>query len=222
MKFCVIIINDGRNDYLAQTLKSFSEKVVFPEGSEIYKILIDDRPEGRDLKEIKRLLKKHSINELVLSDKNEGVNATVKKAWSLVPEDVDYIWHQENDFTFLDEVKISELMTVLESPIIVQCALVRQAWFEDEKKAGSLMNTRPQRWKQANHAGIPIVLHKDHFTFNPSIYKRKWIVDIEPFGEYALKNHYLKQNPGLWFSYYGKKEDTHRILHIGERKSGMA
>lgn len=218
MKFCVIIINDGRNDYLAETLKSFKENVVFPEGSEVCKILIDDWPYDRDEKTIKKLAKKYGIDKLVFNPENIGVNRTVRKVWSLVPEDVDYIWHQENDFTFLEKVNIQELMTVLENPIIVQCAIVRQPWFEDEKQAGSLMNTRSGRFKQANAAGVDVVLHKDHFTFNPSLYKRNWLVDLEPFGEYELKNYLIARNPALWFAYYGKKEDNHRVLHIGERK----
>jgi hypothetical protein len=218
MKFCVIIINDGRNDYLAKSLKSFAENVCFPEGSEVTKILIDDWPLERDEKEIKRLAKKYDIKTVVFNEENLGVNQTVRKVWTLIPEDIDYIWHQENDFVFLEKVNIESLMTVLESPIIIQCALVRQAWFEDERQCGSLMNTRPERWKSANVSGIDIVAHKDHFTFNPSLYKRKWLAHINPFGEYDLRNYYMAKNPSLYFSYFGKKEDSHRVLHIGERK----
>jgi hypothetical protein len=218
MKFCVIIINDGRNDYLAETLKSFKENIIFPEGSTINKILIDDWPLERDEATIKALCKKYKIDKLVLNPENLGVNATVKKVWSLIPSDVDYVWHQENDFTFLEKINISDLMTVLESPVIVQCAIVRQPWFNDEKESGSLMNTRPERWRSGNSSGIDIVMHKDHFTFNPSLYKRKWVQDITPFGEYDLRNHLINTNGALWFSYLGTKEDKHRCFHIGERK----
>lgn len=218
MKFCVIIINDGRNDYLAEALKSFKENILFPEGSEVYKIMIDDWPLDRDTETLKKLAKKYKIDKVVLNEENLGVNSTVKKVWSLIPSDVDYIWHQENDFTFLKKVNIADLMIVLESPIIVQCAIVRQPWFDDEKLSGSLMNTRPERWRDGNVSGIEVVLHKDHFTFNPSLYKRKWVQDIFPFGEYDIRNHYINKNGALWFAYLGKKDDQHRCLHIGERK----
>jgi hypothetical protein len=218
MKFCVIIINDGRNDYLAKTLKSFEENVMFPNDAEIYKILLDDWPLERDEKTIKKLCRKYKVDEVVFNEENLGVNATVKKAWSLIPEDADYVWHQENDFVFLERINIHDLMTVLESPIIVQCAIVRQPWFDDEKAAGSLMNTRPERWRPGNVSGIDVVLHKDHFTFNPSLYKRKWVQDFTPFGEYDIRNHYLNNNSALWFSYLGKREDYHRCFHIGEKK----
>jgi hypothetical protein len=218
MKFCVIIINDGRNDYLAQSLKSFSENVIFPEGSEVTKILIDDWPEERDEQTIKKLCKKHKVDKVVFNETNLGVNETVRKVWSLIPEDVDYVFHQENDFVYLEKVEIKTLMKVLDNPIIVQCALVRQAWFDDEKHAGSLMKTRPERWRSANVSGTDIVIHRDHFTFNPSLYKKHWVQDVFPFGEYQLKDFYLRKNPGLYFSYLGTKEDNHRILHIGEKK----
>lgn len=218
MKFCVIIINDGRNDYLEATLKSFKENVIFPEGSTVHKILIDDWPKERNEEELKKIAKKYKVNKVILNEKNLGVNETVRKVWNQIPEDIDYIWHQENDFVFLEKVDIEAFIKILENPIIVQCALVRQAWFEDEKECGTLMNTRPERWRVANVSGTDIILHKDHFTFNPSLYKRKWIVDLFPFGEYQLSAYYLTRNPALYFAYYGKKEDSHRVLHIGERK----
>ncbi len=218
MKFCVIIINDGRNDYLEKSLNSFSENVIFPEGSEITKILIDDWPLDRDEKLIRKIGKKQGVNKYIFNEENLRVDNTVRKIWDNVPSDIDYIFHQENDFIYLEKIHISELVKVLESPIIVQCALARQAWFKDERECGTLFNTRPERFRSGNMSGIDIVMHKDHFTFNPSLYKRKWLVNIEPFGEYQLSHHYLNQNRALWFTYYGKRTDSNRIEHIGEIK----
>ena len=125
MKFCVIIINDGRNDYLEKSLKSFSENVIFPEGSEVTKILIDDWPLDRDEKTIKKIGKKHGINKYIFNETNLKVDKTVNRIWSNVPADIDYIFHQENDFIYIEKIYISELMKVLENHTIVQCALVR-------------------------------------------------------------------------------------------------
>lgn len=218
MKFCVIIINDGRNDYLEKALKSFSENVIFPEGSEVYKIMLDDWPLDRDIKTLEELAKTYGIDKVIYNDTNLGVNENVRKAWGIVPDDTDYIFHQENDFIYLERINIGDLVAIVETPNIIQCALVRQPWFDDELKAGSLMNTRPERFKSANVSGTPIVVHKDHFTFNPSLYKYKWLVDLFPFGEYELRHYFMALNPGLYFSYYGSKEDSHRVLHIGEKK----
>ncbi len=218
MKFCVIIINDGRNDYLEKSLKSFSEKVIFPEGSEITKILIDDWPLDRDEKLIKKIGKKYGVNKYIFNEENLRVDNTVRKIWDNVPSDIDYVFHQENDFIYLEKIYISELVKVLETPTIVQCALARQAWFQDEKESGGLFKTRSERFRSGNASGIDIVMHRDHFTFNPSLYKRKWLVDINPFGEYQLSNYYLSQNSALWFAYYGKRTDKNRIEHIGEIK----
>ena len=51
--FTVLVFHDGRNDYLEQTLSTFSEQVVFPERP--YKILVDDMPEGRDLERLHKI-----------------------------------------------------------------------------------------------------------------------------------------------------------------------
>lgn len=221
MKFCVIIINDGRNDYLERSLKSFSYNVVFPEGSEVYKVMIDDWPDGRNEKELKEIQAEYKIDFIILNEKNLGVNETVRKIWKLIPDDVDYIYHQENDFEYTEKIFISDLIEIASLPNIVQCALIRQPWFEDEVEAGSLMNTRPERFKDANVSGRDIILQRDHFTFNPSLYKKKWttgeVLELKNFGEYAIRDYYINKNGGLWFAYYGKKLDANRVLHIGER-----
>lgn len=218
MKICIIILTDGRNDYLARTLESLESRVVFPEGAEVYKIMVDDWPADRGLKTLKKLVKKYNIDKLVLNEENLGIDKTVQKAWSLVPQDTDYIWHQENDFEYLQKIDVSQMISVLNNPTIVQVALVRQPWFEDEKSSGSLMKTRPHRFKQASVSNVDIVIHRDHFTHNPSIYKTKWIEQMEGYSEYKFKDHLLAKNGVLYFSYLGKLEDGHTILHIGERK----
>jgi GT2 family glycosyltransferase len=218
MKFCIIILTDGRNEYLSKTLESLDENVIFPSDADIFKIMVDDWPDGRDEKSIRKIAKKHKVNKLILNNENIGIDNSVQLAWSLIPDDIDYVWHQENDFVYLEKVDVSKLITILFNPMIVQCALVRQPWYDDEKQSGSLMNTRPQRFRQANISGIDVVVHRDHFTHNPSLYKRKWIEQLKNYNEYFFKDHLLRKNPGLYFSYYGKKEDHHRILHIGEVK----
>jgi hypothetical protein len=218
MKICIIILTDGRNDYLAKTLESLESNVVFPEDAEVYKIMVDDWPADRDLKTLKKLAKKYGIDKLVLNEENTGIDKTVQKAWSLVPDNTDYIWHQENDFEYLQKVDVSQMISVLNNPTIVQVALVRQPWFEDEKDAGSLLKTRPVRFRQASVSNIDVVIHRDHFTHNPSIYKAKWIEQLEGYTEYKFKDHLLAKNGVLYFSYLGKLEDSHTILHIGERK----
>lgn len=218
MKICIIILTDGRNDYLARTLESLETNVVFPQDASIYKILVDDWPVDREEKVIKKLAKKYKVDKVVLNDENIGIDKTVQKAWSLIPEGTDYIWHQENDFEYLNPVNVSEMIQVLENPTIVQVALVRQPWFADEKDAGSLLKTRPARFRQASVSNIDVVIHRDHFTHNPSIYKAKWIEQMEGYSEYKFKDLLLSKNGVLYFAYLGKLEDSHTILHIGERK----
>lgn len=218
MKICIIILTDGRNDYLARTLESLDSKVVFPEGAEVYKVMVDDWPAERDLKTLKKLVKKYSIDKLVLNAENLGIDKTVQKAWSLLPVDTEYVWHQENDFEYLEEIKVLPMIKILENPTIVQVALVRQPWFDDEKDAGSLLKTRPGRFRQASVSNIDVVIHRDHFTHNPSIYKSKWTEQLEGYTEYKFKDHLLEKNGVLYFSYLGKLEDAHKIVHIGERK----
>lgn len=219
MKICVLMFTDGRNDYLERMLESFSENVIFPEDAELKIILHDDMPEKRDTKHLKKLAEKYNISDLMLAQKNGGINESVMRAWRKVPKDTDFIWHQENDFIFKKKVYIDTFIRVLKNPKIYQVACLRQAWYDNEIEKGGIFQCKPAAYRDANAAGVDIVLHKEFFTHNPSLYRRGIIEDLGTgYGEYAFKNHLLKKGTNGWFAFIGKTTDENIVEHIGERK----
>jgi hypothetical protein len=220
MKVCVIIINDGRNDYLQRTLESFCDNVIFPEGCDVYKLLIDDVPAARTGTQLQRLIYFYKIDKCILNDENTGISATVQKAWENVPEDCDYIWHQENDFIFTDKVYIEKFAAVLESPIIYQVACLRQAWSEHEKQYGGIYQSAPNLFKDARFNDLDIVIHKEYFTHNPSLYRRDVIAQIPNYTEYSFKEYLMRKRAG-YFAYWGKLTDKNLVEHIGYTKRGV-
>jgi len=129
--FTVLVFHDGRNDYLEQTLGTFSEQVSFPERP--HKILIDDMPDGRDADFLEKVAARFEFDELILNERNLGSFGSIMKGWSCLPQNSEYIFHLENDFVFPSKVDVCELATVLEEPWICNITLLRQAWYEDER-----------------------------------------------------------------------------------------
>lgn len=220
MSFCVIIFNDGRNEYLEKTLKSFHECVSFPD--KVHTILYDDMPEGRDEAFLKSLKKKYKINQLILSPENLGINRSVQNAWSEVPRNIKYIYHQENDFTYNEVIDVSEMQKVLDSNrLIGQVALLRQPWYDDEIASGSLYIKDSVHYKQANVGGIDIVIQDVYFTHNPCLYRREHAIKLPNHHEWVLADTLKKKHRIKYFAYLGKLSDAPKVHHIGEIKKGV-
>lgn len=215
MKICVLIFNDGRNDYLEQTLKSFSENVNV---GKAYKILIDDMPRNRDVERIEKLVSKYKIDKVVYNDVNLGVFGSVQKAWTLIPKNCTHVWHQENDFLFNEKVDAVKLASVLDSTRhVFQLALLRQPWFEFEKKAGGIY--KAYKFRDGVIGDFRAVLHRNYFTHNPCIYKKEYAIQVHNYNEYKYMETLLKVKPNGYCGYVGGTEDAPKVTHIGEIKS---
>lgn len=220
MKIVVLVINDGRNDYLEQTLKSFKKNVVMPPEAEVFTLLIDDMPEGRNENEIQDIVKKYEINKAILNEENLGINAVVQLAWQAISVlKPDYIFHQENDFVYNHTIDVQRMISALEcNQRIGQVALRRQPWFEDELKANTLYKDL-NYYRAVNIAGHELVFQKEYFTHNPCIYRAKHAVQIHGYNEYAYAKYLLK-NGIMTFAYMGKLDTPPHVTHIGYIKKG--
>jgi len=214
MKTCILIFNDGRNDYLEQTLKSLFENVQFNDN---YKILIDDVPENRDTDFLEWITAQYGIDSLVLNDENLGVFGSVQKAWGLIPEDCTHVWHQENDFIFNEKIDFDSILKLSNHKRVFQVALLRQDWFAFEKKAGSIFKAYPG-FRDANVSGHDVVLHKNYFTHNPCLYRKEHAIQCIGYDEYKYMKVLEKTDSNGWCAYLGKMSDTPRVTHIGEVK----
>lgn len=220
MSYCIIIFNDGRNDYLEKTLKSLQENVSFPE--EPYKILYDDMPEGRDEEFLKAIKKKYKINKLILSPENLGINKSVQNAWAQLPKHIEYIYHQENDFTYNEPIDVMQMQKVLDmNHLIGQVALLRQPWYPDEIESGSLYIKNSVNYRPANIGGVDIVIQDVYFTHNPSLYRKKHAIKLENHHEWILADTLKKQHRIKYFAYLGGINDAPKVHHIGEIKKGV-
>lgn len=214
MKICILIMTDGRNDYLEQTLKSLEKNVVFPVGAKVVKVLYDDMPEGRDIEFLRRIELEYKIDKMVLSPVNVGINQAVQNAWLEIPV-CDYVWHQENDFLYNETIDVSHMIKPLEmNRMIGQVALLRQAWYDDEIESGGVYKVPYRVYRSGNVAGTDLVFQDKFFTHNPCIYRYSTTEQIEYYSELQFADH-LRRKGVKTFAYLGKLTDAPKVEHIG-------
>jgi hypothetical protein len=226
--FTLLVFNDGRYDYLEQTLETFALQVSFPEKP--YKILIDDMPTGRDVDFLHKIATRFGFDELILNDANLGSFGSIMKAWSCLPTHTGYVFHLENDFVFPGPVDVEELATVLEEPWICNITLLRQAWYGDEREVGGLFELWPGHFREQVVRGIPVCLHQDYFGHNPGLYRREFarvIPNTSRSPDGTIRSHeriyrdlLLAEDSTRHFAILGRLTDPPRVLHIGHRRVG--
>tara|TARA_Y100000593_G_scaffold95031_1_gene198547 strand:+ start:1326 stop:2111 length:786 start_codon:yes stop_codon:yes gene_type:complete len=227
MNVTILFFSTNRLDYLMPTLRSFHSKINF-EGLNLNKIFIDDYPLGRNDFVFNNVKDNYNFDELVLHTENKGQSVTWKEAWEMVPKDTDYIWHQEDDFTFPEEINVQNLINILESfpRSLSQICLKRQVWYEndndfieqiEEGKIGKEIEININNKKEY------LILHQHYFNANPCIYPR-WVIE-EKYSHNPQESVIasdLKQRYGntVYSSIYGKKLDKPLCEHIGYYNQG--
>ena len=106
MKITILFFSTNRLEFLIPSLDTFFKYVDFG-NHDIYSILIDDYPKDRDNEIFMKIQKKYKIDKLILHEKNEGYSKTWKEGWDNIPEDTEYIFHQEDDYTYHKKIDIS-------------------------------------------------------------------------------------------------------------------
>lgn len=198
MKFAVLLISDGRDEYRERTVASAKEALPEPD----HFVHIDD-----------------SEHEL-------GFGGAIRAGWRriLAETDADFIFHLEQDFTFNRPVPIGEMAAVLRArQHLVQLALRRQPWNDQERAAGGIVEMHPGDYVEHELNGWRWLEHTRNFTTNPSLYPR-WVCEAGwPDGDQS-EGHFgidlRKRDPRLRFAYWGARDSGEAVTHIGETRAG--
>lgn len=221
LKIAILIFTTSRYEYLLPTLESFYKMVDFGD-FELYTIMTDDYPLRRDKKVLEDLKKMYNIDKLVINEENLGYGLSWKNAWKLIPNDVDYIWHQEEDFMFNEKINVMDLITTFNTcPVeLTQLVLKRQIWFSNNDFIE--MIEKGEVGEQINFGDKKVVIHQYYFNANPCIYP-KWIIDEEY--EYDPQEHTIvetlkKRYPSKYSGMYGGIMDIPLVKHTGDYNQG--
>ena len=214
MNIALVIITDGRLEYLVETLDSIEANL---HGDFAARIIIDD---SGDETYRAWLVDSYGPRYIVIHHaQRRGLAAAVRTAWTTaLAAGADYVWHAEDDMVYSAPVDVEEIAGLLaEHPGLAQISLKRQPVNAEEIEAGGFMQRSPGEWHQRDG----YVVHRTLFTFNPCLVPRR-IIELamrEPgdglergITETLLAHDYT-------FAVLGMIEDEPLIQHVGEHRS---
>lgn len=215
MSCALVVVTDGRMDYLARTMESATQNLRWPFTDRLILNDSGSRIYGRHLAE------QYPDFRVISHEPRAGLAKAVQRAWENV--DADFIFHLEEDFTLDEPVNVAGMMQVLrDRPRMAQIVLKRQPWSAEEIRAGGIIELHPEDYKDVEVHGIPLAIHKRIFSLNPCLIP----ADVKEIG-WPLGNEaeFTEQliRMGYFFAFYGHKKDTPRVTHIGiDRSPGWA
>lgn len=212
----LVVVTDGRIDYLRQTIASAAENLPDKIG---LKILIDDsgNPDHAEA-----LADEWPWWYRVSNLRRRGFGATVRVAWeaalALRP---DHIFHLEEDFVFNRPVDLDGMVETLDAnPKLAQLALKRQPVNDQERAAGDMLKTWPVEkvWQKDGYVEQWVT-----FTTNPCLVSAR-AAEIAVSTPGALTEPEVTSRllgAGFSFGFAGGLDDPPLVTHIGnERSSG--
>jgi uncharacterized protein YifE (UPF0438 family) len=215
-KILLGFIDNMRPEMLDATILSTEKNL---KGDFVQKIIINDS--GVDEYHF-QLLDRYGSDYKIISHKtNRGLSGSVRTLWEIADElDIDYIWHQEGDFTFNENINVNTLLNIFD-PYIAQVTLKRQPVNNEEANYGGFMQRDRASYDQVYRGNIKYSTHRNFFTLNPGLYPR-WVINLgweqgwgeKEFGERLFSNHLVK------CAYYGWVDDPPLVNHIGVYRGG--
>lgn len=220
MNVVVLVMTDGRDEYLTQCIQSATEHLKGPiagwwmhddTGNETYRAQLRERfPDF------------HHIGQ----GPRRGFGGAIAFAWDLISRHctADFIFHLEQDFIFTGPVPLTDMIEVMEAnPHLIQMALRRQPWNEAEKAAGGVVELNPDLYRsKQDMCGRHWLEHRVFWTTNPSLYRRStvklgWPEGAKSEGHFTA---YLLRNPKIRFGYWGARDSGIWTEHIGHTRRG--
>lgn len=217
MKYALLIITDGRADYLARTLESFHPNVTFKNTA-----VVDDSTTEAGLDLALSLGDEFGSLSYSAPDRKLGGAGAIRMGWETARKfDVDYIFHLEDDWCFPHAVDVEAMAWVLErNETMANIVLRRQPW--GNEGPDGYIGDNPTAFTEHttlsyNRAWLS---HTRGFWLNPCLYRRSLIEEYE-WPEHGHEHHFTEQLAvdGWHYGVLGRKQDPPRCIHIGNERS---
>lgn len=215
----VYFITDGREGLLEQTLRSFHDKVSYPF---VDKLIVNDCVEPSFKKSVDNLANFYGLR-VIHHEEKRGFAGVYDTAWKNL-FDADYYFGVEDDFVFNEKINIQELVFILQyNRNLAQVCLKRQAWNEEEMKAGGIIEQWPDLYEQNVVGSVKWCEHRLFYSTNPNLTPRHIVLKgwpLAPKSE-SVFSQQLFRNPNIKCAYFGGKFDKPSVTHIGNVRVGI-
>jgi hypothetical protein len=215
----LLVITDGRGDYLARTLQTAHEHLVGLDGP---RLLFDDSGD-RTYRHHLCSTYRDQFDRIGWhpSGRRHGQAATIVAARRLMTEmGAELVFHLEDDFEFFQAIPLHDMAAVLgRRPYLAQMALLRQAWFPSELRAGGIIERHPDEYTPVTDGPARWFEHRLWFTLNPCLYRAELADLAYPAGrrhEWRFSRQ-LCTDPDVKFGLWGDGRPW--VHHIGARRA---
>jgi hypothetical protein len=211
-KIALILVGDGRKEYLERAVESLREQIRYPF---VARIMVDD---SGDRVHAAHLAKTYPEFTHVRHQRRKGTVKAVQSGWKrALRTGATHIFHTEEDFTYDVPIDLDELADLLEwDPQLAQVVLKRDPYSWPEIEAGGFMELRPSQYVDRDSPVGPWVDHRKLFSSNPSLIPRQ-VVQLGFVGEANFGK--VCVDAGYRFAYWGRTTDPPRVTHIGAVRS---
>lgn len=222
----LLVITDGRDDYLDQAVTSAEASL---DGPVTERWMYDDT--GDDTYR-QQLASRYPTFTHLNAGPRQGFGGAIRAAWATLAarSRADYVFHLEQDFTFHRPVDLLNMAGVLAAnPHLAQLALRRQPWNDHEEAAGGIVEQHPDAYDDCSDGTNHWLEHRLCFTTNPSLYRRSlcWTAWPEGGNSEGHFTHQLLQTGTpeatgnrVRFGYWGTRMSTPWVHHIGHQRAG--
>lgn len=223
----IILLTNGRPECIAKTIPSAVNHLTGVTGM----VIVDDSGDPVYCQWLVDEFTGGPWNTSVLHLGGEhGYWRAMRAVWALArhwaADGVDKFLLLEDDFLFTQPVNLDDLAAVLDThPHLVQMALLRQAWFGNEVKAGGLIEALEQQGQTFTEATDGVhwwIEHRACFTGNPSVIPARTFARDWPEGAWSESRfgRLLFRDPLARGAYWGRRSDLPRVEHIGHQRAG--
>lgn len=224
MSTVLAVFTDGRRECIVSTLASFDLMVM---GDVSMCVIHDD---SADAGYRSWLTSTYGDRYRIIGEptRRRGFAGAIAHTWRWItdnaPSDAQFVWHQEDDFTYLRIVDLADLGHVLAMhPHLAQMALRRQPWNAEELRAGGVVETNPSAYVDCTDGEREWLAHRLFWTTNPALYRidrcrSGWPEVKQSEGRYSLA---LFSDPDVWCAYWGARASGEWVRHIGEQRAGI-
>lgn len=232
----VLVMTDGRVDYLTETVRSFEANVLMCTDPRLIGVKVIHDDSGTDGTGW-WLADRFPDWSIVATPRRSGFDGAYNNAWRWCARNLPvenpggrYLFSTEDDFTFNRPVNLAHLVHVLEAcPWLAQMAFRRQPWNPSEVAAGGIVERDPLAYTQYEDNGFAWLEHRLFWTTNPSLHRVDVCAQGWPLGpqsEGQWKAHLLTKGlpwtppDELRFGYWGGRDTTPWVHHIGQVRAG--
>lgn len=222
----LVVMTDGRREYLPRTLRSLDELVT---GNITRRIIHDDSadPNYRDW-----ISREHPGYEIAMGSSRHGFTRAVQSTFTILEHCVTEPWvlWLEDDFVFDRPADLGDAIRLLTAqPHLAQAAFRRQPW-GSEPRPGGFMAQAPHLYVERSEADLTWVETVRNWTNNPCVFRRELCSVGWPDGPHSegLFSFQLRERGLPWgvsgddvrFGFVGGMESGRDwVRHIGEHRN---